>query len=78
MGLKVLIFGGTGYIGSQIANKLQKKGYQIYIASRNASKIENGINCDLSKKEQVFSCFEEVNPDVVVNSVSLWTTDSNS
>jgi hypothetical protein len=78
MVLKVLIFGGTGYIGSQIAKKLQKKGHQIYIASRGgAAKIENGILCDITKKEQVLSCFKQVNPDVVVNSVSLWTSDSN-
>jgi UDP-glucose 4-epimerase len=36
--LKLLIIGGTGFIGSQLVNELNKKGHQIRVLSRNGAR----------------------------------------
>ncbi len=36
--LKILIIGGTGFIGSQLVNELHKKGHQIRVLSRNGTR----------------------------------------
>lgn len=41
--MKVLITGGTGFIGSHLANKIDRNGHQVYIISRAANERANFI-----------------------------------
>jgi len=41
--MKVAIAGGTGLIGSKLIELLQKRGDEIIVLTRNASKINNGV-----------------------------------
>jgi len=40
---KIIIAGGTGFIGSYLSNRFLRRGYQVVILSRRKSKIENNI-----------------------------------
>lgn len=55
---KILILGGTGFIGSNLISVLQKKNYKIFCISRkkikiNYSKRVKYIKADLTKKKHV-------------------------
>ena len=52
---KILILGGTGFIGSNLISALQKKNYKIFCISRKKIKINylksvKYIKADLTKK----------------------------
>jgi uncharacterized protein YbjT (DUF2867 family) len=52
----VLITGGTGLVGTALANALMAKGYQVFILSRSLNKKQAGINLsyaawDVKKQE---------------------------
>jgi len=36
--MNVLVFGGTGFVGSKLIEKLIKNGYKVYVVSRNSQK----------------------------------------
>lgn len=41
--IKILIFGGTGYVGRNLTEKLLANGYQVYVVTRNPSKTTNSL-----------------------------------
>jgi len=46
-GMKVLIFGGTGFIGRNLTKELLEKGYEVWVVTRNkqstTSRLEEGV-----------------------------------
>ena len=77
---KILVVGGTGFIGSHIIKDLLDKKYDVYSISHKKRKIENKANflfLDLSKKINE-SLIKKFNPEVVIYTASLNHTDAES
>lgn len=82
--MKVLIAGGTGLIGNELSNLLQKSGCDVIILTRNKSRHadEKGkkfLQWDAVSIEPINSVMQEI--DAIINLVGenigsgLWTTD---
>lgn len=39
---RILVIGGTGYIGESVVNRFDKEGYQVVVLSRNPERYESG------------------------------------
>lgn len=76
--MKVLITGITGFIGSELANKLLKEGYEVYglvrhVIGRDFESIKdikekiNLITCDIKDYNSVKNSIKKANPDVVMH-----------
>jgi len=75
---KVTVFGGTGYVGSAVCERLVKKGYEVTGASRrgtnprpgdkNLDKV-NWVKCDATNSNDVNQAV--ANADAVVHAVGL-------
>ena len=69
---KILIVGGTGFIGYHLSKRLKKKNY-VYSISRNSPKKKRKIkgvkyiNCDIYKKNLLYKKLKPSNFDYVVN-----------
>jgi UDP-glucose 4-epimerase len=80
---KVLITGGSGFLGRNLAKKLKEIGYTVYLSSRNnknnfvAKKITGCevIPCDVSNIESVRDLFREVNPNIVIHAAATKFVD---
>ena len=55
----VLITGGTGFIGSNLAIELRNRGHDIIVADLLNHEDARSIRCDVSKYRQVEKLFEE-------------------
>jgi UDP-glucose 4-epimerase len=69
---RLLITGGTGYIGSKLIHFLSKKNFEVVVTSRKAS--ADSILCktailDLRNKNAVKKLFKEYNPQYIINLV---------
>jgi len=42
--MKIVIAGGTGFVGQALTNLLQQKGHELFVLSRSNSRYENGIH----------------------------------
>lgn len=51
--LRVLITGGSGLIGQKLRIKLEDKGYEVVLLSRNSKKVHNTVNLtwDIDRRE---------------------------
>src|SRR5579859_1698657 len=57
---RVLVTGGSGFLGRQLLQVLAAHGYQDVVAPRHAQ-------YDLTRAEQVAACLREVRPDAIVH-----------
>jgi len=82
--VKALILGGTGTIGSVIANKLLSNGWDIDIASRGISKVMTSSNkikhikIDRHDHIKFYDTFKDKNYDVVIDLVAFTIEDIKS
>tara|TARA_Y100000310_G_C20684797_1_gene818253 strand:+ start:991 stop:1800 length:810 start_codon:yes stop_codon:yes gene_type:complete len=70
--MKILVIGGSGYIGKAIVKELLKENYEITILSRNVKKAENTIQCDLLNKIKLKEVIK--NYDLIINLASIIRT----
>ena len=79
---KILITGGTGYLGRNLANFYKKK-YKIFLVARNNKQnflIKNLTNCeviplDVSNIESVYDCLNYTKPDIVIHAAATKFVD---
>jgi uncharacterized protein YbjT (DUF2867 family) len=70
--MRVLVLGGNGFIGRNIVAKLQAKGVQVLVGSRNLAKQCNIIQLKMQNMQHVDDWLPLLNDfDVVVNSVGI-------
>lgn len=55
---KILVTGGTGFVGSNLSNYLKNQGYKNVFAL-------GSKDCDLTKSDAVLKCFNEIKPDYI-------------
>ena len=71
---KILVIGGTGFIGSNLISKIDKSKFKVFSLSRNKpkknKKIKNTsyIICDLIKKKNLRKVLKNEKFDFVINS----------
>jgi len=76
---KVLITGGTGFVGRYVVNLALKKGYEVHLLVRNLKKAENifgdTIHChvidDLTKIEKLRDTIKILKPDYVIHLIGI-------
>lgn len=65
--MKILITGASGYVGAKIYQDLRSKGYDVW-GTYNENVIDgNAVKVDLTKKTEVDSLIERVDPDVIIH-----------
>lgn len=73
--MKVLVMGGSYFIGRRIVDKLYEKGYEVYVLNRGSRAIENSdihsIICDRNDKETMNHILSTYNFDIVVDVCGL-------
>jgi len=74
---KVIVFGGSGFLGSYVADELSKRGCRVVIADTNSSKylLENQefIECDIMDYDKIKELVSD--SDIVYNFVAIANLD---
>ena len=73
---KVLILGGTKFVGLKLINLLNDENIDYYVASRQKIKVENFIFFDRKNLDDLNNLFHENNFDVVIDFISFSSLDS--
>lgn len=63
---KCIIFGASGFLGSNIAIKMQQLGYSVLGTCYTNSKNKDLIPIDVLDTEKVIKLCETINPDVII------------
>lgn len=71
--MRILIIGGTGFVGSNLTATLAALPVQLYLVSRRAVSIENAVSlpADITSELELKEVFTMVRPDVVINLVAI-------
>lgn len=78
MSKKLMIFGGSGFVGGNMTKIAQKKGWKVYIADsffRPGLDDVEWITVNITDKAAVAKAIEEVMPDAVVNVAAIADVD---
>ena len=63
--MKVLVTGGSGFIGTNLVQELQSRGHNVVICDLLNNSLENYYRCDVSKIRQIENIFEKHQFDYV-------------
>lgn len=69
---KILIIGGTGFIGKNLIIQLESKKFKIFSISKNSKKFPfkkkvTQIKCDISKKNEIEKKLKNIDIEYVIN-----------
>ncbi|WP_282201258.1 NAD-dependent epimerase/dehydratase family protein [Collibacillus ludicampi] len=65
--MKVILFGGTGFIGSHVSRHLHESGYDVWIASRKDQHVDYG-RCFVYRPSEIAQILADINsPYAIVN-----------
>ncbi|HMO24091.1 MAG TPA: NAD-dependent epimerase/dehydratase family protein, partial [Candidatus Melainabacteria bacterium] len=72
--MRVLVIGGTGFIGSYVVSKLNQAVDEVYVLHRGRTDREfpsgvKSVICDRSKQNELSRTMTEVAPDVVIDMI---------
>jgi dTDP-glucose 4,6-dehydratase len=67
---RVLITGGSGFIGSNLMTELDKRGYEVWICDLMHSSRPNYVRCNVGRFRQVERLFEEHSFDFVYHAAA--------
>lgn len=68
--MKILVTGGTGYVGNQLVKQLRGRGFRVFSLSRSAAEHIDDLSCDLAEIENVdYVCdrLQAENVEIVVH-----------
>ncbi|MCX7987987.1 MAG: NAD-dependent epimerase/dehydratase family protein [Thermodesulfovibrio sp.] len=76
---KILITGGTGFVGRYVVREALKKGYEVHLIVRNpdkarkifSDKVSFHLLEDFSEKEKLLKIINTVNPDYVIHLIGI-------
>ena len=68
--MKVLVTGGSGFIGSNLVRELEKRGHEVWVCDLMHSCRSNYVRCDVGKFRQVERLFEEHGFDFVYHAAA--------
>jgi nucleoside-diphosphate-sugar epimerase len=79
--MKVLIIGGTGFIGRRVTDRLFQHGHEVSVFSRgtidpNLDPAIQHIYGDRENLSEYRSIFEQIAPDVVVDAIAMTEADA--
>ena len=69
-GKKVLVTGGSGFIGSNLARELEKRGHKVWVCDLMHCDRDNFVRCDVSKHRQMERLFEVQDFDYVYHAAA--------
>ena len=76
---KVVVFGGSGFLGSYVADELTYRKYEVVIADIKESKFkspnQNHVYCDILKPDTIESAIQGA--DIVYNFAGLADIDES-
>ena len=78
MGKKLLVFGGTGFVGGHIAQMAQDAGWDVVVAGSTAVPSAGDImrrSVDIGQAMAVHGIMSEVRPEIVINTAALADVD---
>lgn len=67
---KIVVFGGTGFLGEQVSELLRNAGHRVVVASRHRGDADDWIEADVTAPETIRRAV--AGSDAVVNCVSLY------
>lgn len=76
---KILITGGTGFVGRYVVKEALKRGYDVHLIVRNLNKAKNLFNekinlhplSDFSREEKLKEIIDHVKPDYVIHLIGI-------
>ncbi len=73
--MKVLIFGGSGIVGSAIARVMKEK-YEVYSTFLNNKPLYGEpLKVDVRNQKEVFDTVEHIAPEVIIHCASIAEPD---
>lgn len=69
--MKIVVTGGSGFIGSHLVKSLKKEGHSIVVIDKNAKQLETprfkSYRCDIRNVKETHQILKKVEPDIIIH-----------
>jgi dTDP-4-dehydrorhamnose reductase len=74
--LKLLITGGSGLLGSKLAEKAEKEDYEVYSGyNQHETRAGISVKMDVGDRDSVHTVFDKIKPEIVIHTAALTNVD---
>jgi dTDP-4-dehydrorhamnose reductase len=75
MSKKLIVFGGSGFVGGNMAHVAQNTGWEVFIADTRPGPLGEWCSVDITDQASVQAAVSNVQPDAVVNVAAIADID---
>lgn len=76
-GLKVLVTGGSGYLGAQLVTALKKEGAEVFVVDKEATPSDHVYNLDITDRVAVEKTIREIQPEIIFHLAASLNRERN-
>ena len=83
--LKIVITGGAGFIGSQLAKSYQRHGHQVFVIDNLINGRTQNLNsdiilfdCDITNSEELNRILDKIQPDIINHHAAIQIISNNN
>ncbi len=74
--MKILVIGGSGFLGYYIVKHLQSKGHEVtFTFNKNQISHVGGVKLDITKKKDTINLIKNLKPNLIIHTPSVSSVD---
>ncbi len=76
-GKRILVTGGSGYLGQFLVEALKKENANVFVLDKNVENTQKTFKVDITKKQEVIDAVSKIQPEIIFHLAAILNRERN-